>query len=552
MPKQQSPWITHTFGGGWATDYGKTYYGADQNGTLSLPWLNKAENVQFHLDGRPYKAPGTDNLLVTSGSSIPLTDLDGNHLIRGIFDYWRVGTAGSSSQRIVIACGNEYFSFPGVAGALTRISGSAFVGSSVKNTVPHFSTFNDLLILANGSAATSPQSWDQTTFQSLAGTPPLFSFSTPHQGRHWAAGITTTPSRLHYSAVGNPEDWVGAGSGSIDIDPGDGDEIIGLWSWKNQLWVFKGPNKLSIHRITGSSPSDFARQPFIRGISAGGQNSIMAYGDDIFFWSPRGSLHSLKATDTYGDYAQAYLNYPILSWCRDKMIGINTTFWQSAVDPLRGYGLSNFRMSGGYISPALGQATNNMTMMMDFRFMGQGEPYPRFALWPYLKAHSISYGLNVGYGFLGGDEWGNVYELDRSDGVDGNGPIYPHLGNSIRATIETPYLAYGSPIKTKTLAHVALNLAPDGDYTNTVTTYWGGEKGFNQSTEVTQTFAVPLNTFVLGTDSLGTEAAHTAGIEPMHGDFRTIQYGLVEESVKKVTFQNIMANITSSGESLEA
>ena len=72
----------------------------------------------------------------------------------------------------------------------------------------------------------------------------------------------------------------------LDIDPGDGDRITGLVSHKNELWVFKGPHKGSIHRITGTSNSDWARTTFIEGVGAVWQNSIFRFGDDIgFLWS---------------------------------------------------------------------------------------------------------------------------------------------------------------------------------------------------------------------------------------------------------------------------
>lgn len=38
MAQQKTNFITHTFGGGWATDFGPTYYGApDQGGQFKIP-----------------------------------------------------------------------------------------------------------------------------------------------------------------------------------------------------------------------------------------------------------------------------------------------------------------------------------------------------------------------------------------------------------------------------------------------------------------------------------------------------------------------------------
>src|SRR6185295_15861211 len=181
----------------------------------------------------------------------------------------------------------------------------------VSGAVPTYSTFDDLLIIASDATADVPKSWDQTTFQSLAGTPPNFSMSVNHKNRQWGAGDLTNPSRLSYSDNLDPESWVGATSGSIDIDPSDGDAIVGIASFKNELIVFKGPYKGSIHRITGSSPSDFARTVFIRGITAAYQNAIFTLPNDLGFMSPRGTVHSLVSTQTFGDYEQSTLSFPI-------------------------------------------------------------------------------------------------------------------------------------------------------------------------------------------------------------------------------------------------
>lgn len=540
MPHNSSQWINHTFGGGWATDYGKTFYGGPQNGTLSLPWLNKAENIQYTLDGRIQKAPGTRRFA-------RMSDLFGGTNIRGLYDYTKTGTTGSASTQIIIACGSDYFKFENAV--LERISSPYGSGLVIDNEEVQFSVFNDLLIIANSGGGT-PYSWDQTTFQALAGSPPLFSFSIPHRGRHWAAGIEGVPHRLYYSAFGNPEDWIGAGSGSIDIDPGDGSSIVGLWSWKEDLWVFKGSSKLSIHRISGSTPSDFVRSNFTTGISAAGQRSIFAYGDDILFWNPHGSLHSLKTTSNYGDYVQSYMNYPILSWCKQNM---NTgNIWQAGVFPLAGYSLISFR-SPAWPSDPTYTISNNMTMLVDFRFTQQ-EQYPRFALWPYLQCHALAYAKNSisQPSFISGDVYGHVFDIDASNGANDNGLLYTHRNNGIAPRVESPYLTYGPPTETKTLVHVAINLAPDEHFTNTLTLSWGSEKGFGQSMQISKQFGVPLDTFVLNTDSLGTYAADTLSVEPMYGDFRSIQYTFSEISSKKMTIQNFGALYTPSGESLEA
>jgi len=517
--KSQS--ISHSIGGGWATDYGQTLYSAPDGGHLRLPWLNEAQNVQFGFDGSVKKFTGTSTL-----NSTPLYNrITGDTSLQNVYDYWKIGTAGTPSQYIVAKVGTQIAATSTTSFSIISPGSLSFSA----NTPSHFTTFNDLLIIGNSNG---PASWDQATFQALAGTPPVFSFSTPHKGRHWAAGVATAPSRVYYSAVGNPEDWTGAGSGSIDIDPGDGDKITGLLSWKNELWVFKGPYKLSIHRITGSSPSDFARTTFVTGVSAAHQNVIFPFGDDFAFWSPRGTCHSLKATDTYGDYAQAFLNYPILSWCRaandngatihQNMVITTSHYWQAGSDPLGGFTLLAYRGPAGGLGGDV--LFPNRLLMMDWRFIAQGEAYPRFSQWTMRNVQSLCYGIDLfspaPSRILGGGSNGKVYRFGTNS--------FAHDDVGLRYQVSTPYVTYGSEYETKSPSDLSVNLDPKGSAT--VTVNWGGPYEAKQSSTVSQVGEALLDSFTLDTSTLGETGSRPSFLQEMSGDFRSIQYDFINDT----------------------
>jgi len=128
-------------------------------------------------------------------------------------------------------------------------------------------------------------------------------------------GFAWLGSRLYYSAGGNIEDWTGADTGSIDISPDDGDEIVGAVLFKKTIFIFKGPNNGSIHTISGTSPTGsdaFVLAPFSAGIPLQSHNSIVPIGSqrvgdaaaDISFMSPRG-IHLLSAVQQYGDFQES-------------------------------------------------------------------------------------------------------------------------------------------------------------------------------------------------------------------------------------------------------
>src|SRR3990167_8558536 len=229
--------IEHHFGGGWATDFGPHVPGLapDQSGNLVYPYLVNADDCFYDLDGGPVTADGT---FLELAAGLP------------------------------------------------------------SDAVPNMSQFDDLLILADDSTSSVPRSWDGTTFQNLAGSPPNFSFSVKHLNFHFAAGALSSGSTLFYSNQLNPEDW--SGGGTIQIDPNDGDIITGIVSHHNQLLVFKGPNKGSIHRITGNSAATWAREQIVDRVGAVWQNSICKFRDDIaFLWSD-GTIRSLNTTERFG------------------------------------------------------------------------------------------------------------------------------------------------------------------------------------------------------------------------------------------------------------
>lgn len=546
MPHNSSKWVNHSFGGGWATDYGQTFYGSPDGTDFALPWLNKAENITYTLDGRIASAPGTNTIPTTGSINLPLRSMiGGDTLVRGLVEY----TITGSPSTTIFSVGEDLYEYSS-AFEISRI-GSYSDPLNNRNPI-NFSQFNDLLIVTQ-IPSTTPVSWDGTTLQPLSGSPPDFSITHKHRGRHWGANTTANPSRLYYSVAGDPEDWIGAGSGSIDVDPGDGDEITGIYSFQGELFIFKGSERLSIFRLTGSTSSDFALAPFTRNISAASQSSIFQYNDDLIFWSPYGSLHSLKTTDRYGNFVQSYLNYPILSWCQDHMGGSSTS-WQGAIDPRKGYGVYNFTDNNTRRSHQYGSYANNMTMMMDFRFMGDQSPYPRFALWPYVKCHSVGLAGNASGTprFFMGDEWGYVHDFAGVWTVDSSGNAYGHRDTSIRSNVTTPFLSYGPPIEVKTIINVAINLSPTSHDTTTVQFNYANESGGVSEANLSRSFGVPLDTFVLGTNSLAVESARITTYEPMVGEFRSAQYSLTIEDDKKFIIDNFGVLIAPSGESLES
>ena len=524
--------LRHFFGGGWATDLGPSVDAVpDQSGRVVIPFLTDANNCLFELDGGPRKIGGTTKVnssAVASGA-----------VVTGVFDYWRQGTGGSPARRRILHAGTTCLADTDDASFVTTIGSGLESGK-----VPSYFTFDDLLIFSSDSTTDVPRSWDQTTAQNLAGTPPRFSFGCAHKNRAWAAGVYANPSRLYYSANTDPEDWSGAGSGSIDIDPNDGDMITGLRSHKNDLWVFKGPNNGSIHRITGSSPTGsdaFARINFVNGIGACWHNAIFPFADDIGYVSQYGSVHSLAATAAYGDFLQASLSLPInIGGIRQRLNYNRLRYITAATDPLTGV---------VYITASWdASTTNNAVLAMDFRRA------PDLIRWSRIAAYEAgSLGLfvdtNGNRRVLAGGNDGYVRRLNIADrSID--------TSTAISYKVTTPYMNYGQPWIMKTGGPFSIGIGKRG--AGNITFGWKRDKNAQQTATLAQSggdllgpttgSAFTLNTSILSAGRHGdvfTEAEEG-------GEFRSIQFQVTQAGLNQdVELHTISAQVSPSGISTE-
>lgn len=528
--------IRHLFGGGWASDFGPSAnVSPNQVGDVLIPFLTTADNVYFELDGGPHKIGGTskvNSVVIESGASI-----------RGLFDYWRQGTAGSPTQRRVV-----YASTKILADAADGTFSSIKTGL-VDGRVPCFTVFNDNLVMSSDSGTDVPMTYDGTTVTTLDATGPNFSFSCVHKNRVWAAGVAGFPSRLYYSAQYDASKWdtdvaPDATCGHIDIDLSDGDRITGIKSHKNDLWVFKGPYKGSIHRITGSSNTgsdSFARIPFIRGIGAVSHNTLFTFRDDLgFMWSD-GTIHSLAATAAYGDYNESALSRPIHRAIRES---INHTFLAKA-----SVATDVSRSLVFFALPINGSSVPNVVITMDFSRQNVW-----WATCSALQATCVAHVI---------DPTSTSQPIIMTGGADGY-VRRTNLANraidsttAISASVATPATNYGSASLMKTLANASIGIAPKGGYTATF--------GWTRDDNALQAIAINQG----GGDVLGVASAHqfTLGTSALAGaqfverftelgevggEFRSISYSLFNSGVNEdLEVHSISASIEIGAQSTE-
>lgn len=498
--------IRHLFGGGFATDLGpSTDMGAQGAGAgvgqLVVPWLQRCDNIMFELDGGITKSPGT--------VKINSSQMESGAVVRGCYDFWIQGSAGTPTQKRVVYVG-------------TKIKADAADGSfsdiatgRTDTAVPSFATFNDELILTD-DANTAPMKWTGTgSASALGGTPPNFAFCVEHKGRLFAAGVPAYPSRLYYSdAFDHEAGW----SNYITIGTNDGSGITGISSFKNALIIFKGPKKGSVYVLQGDTPSTFSLSTLRKDCgSAVWHNAIFQYQDDLAFVSADGSIQRLSATAAFGSFSLGHLSRDISKWISANVVRSR----------LRKCWAVNWETKGIvlFTLPINGASNPNMILSLDYRF---GDS-PRFSTWTAYSSVSVSACLAV-------DEDDASRQVVHIGGTDGylrrlDSDSYAlDTSTAINAVVKTPTLSYGSPHMTKTIVAGSIGFLPLTD--DTVTFEWHRDNGTYSTLSVDQgggDILAPTSgtAFTLDTSQLGGGQYTEQWFETENGgEFRNIAFVL--------------------------
>jgi len=282
------------------------------------------DNVIFTVNGSRKKFWGL-NTYYKSGIR---PDVTSN--MRSMFAYWR-NVASVQTQKVVVFAGGEFFA-DSADGAFSNITGS--IDAEVDETIS-WDVFEGLII--GCMSETPPVTWNQTgdmedfddvcfaanaqhlpSYDVVTNPDPVFKHCRTHKQRLWLAGNPTAPHRLYYSSAGDPTDWrilAPGNAGSIDIDSGDSDPV-GITAifpgFHGDLYVAK---RRSLYRIRELYSADLGTTTFsvdvvVKGVGCVEHNSAVATPNDILWASDRG-IHSLSATDKYGDVEQSFLSFPI-------------------------------------------------------------------------------------------------------------------------------------------------------------------------------------------------------------------------------------------------
>jgi len=239
--------------------------------------------------------------------------------IRSLTDYW-YESSGSKERRIVEIFESGSVSAITTSTTFTDISDTTNPWSDVtRATAVVFGNFiimgaegpGNQIKIWDGSSSTVTNLTSYNLFDSADEDPPEGWILQRHLGRVWS-NDKNRPDRLHYTTSNNVFEWGGTGdSGAIDVGLGDGDPegITAIFPpFKGQLFVAK---RTKLYRITGTTPENFAVELVSDSIGCVSPQAVDQVDTDDIYWVSDRGVHSLLATDAFGDFQSQFVSSAI-------------------------------------------------------------------------------------------------------------------------------------------------------------------------------------------------------------------------------------------------
>ena len=289
-------------------------------------------------------------------------------------------------------------------------------------------------------------------------------YITIHDHHLIAAGVENNLNTVYYSVYNNPNDFTGAGAGSVQIS----DQIQGIKGFRTDLIVFA---ENSIHKLININDSSNIRiDPITESIGCLSGYSIQEIGGDLIFLAPDG-LRTVAGTARIGDVELGTVSKAIQPIMREVAENINNFQITSIV--LREK--SQYRL---FYSNVNAVASGQKGIIGTLR--------PNGFEWSETKGLEVT---EIGSGFdttgvekyYHGNNSGYVFVHDSGDDFD---------GTAILARYATPDYDYGDLGTLKTLHYLKISIAAEGLVTPEVQVKFDYNSG-----DVPQ----PRNNFSLGT-----------------------------------------------------
>lgn len=210
----------------------------------------------------------------------------------------------AGTEYLMAIAGNKIFKSDNLDGTMDDITGGLTITAGQNNIWTH-SVMNDLSIFVGG-APDAPIKWTATGNAALlGGTPPQGQFGFQINNRFFIGAPDSDRSTIYWSALADPEDWSGTGSGSSDVYTGDGDTLVGYAILNTDIVLLFKQN--SIHQMVVRE-APFPVFSLAENIGAISKNGIVVAKGMVYFITPKGRMAVTDGTKFMTEVSLPRLN----------------------------------------------------------------------------------------------------------------------------------------------------------------------------------------------------------------------------------------------------
>lgn len=422
------------------------------------------QNIHFDTRGQLLKRNGYD---LNNTNSLTASTVTGAG--------YHQASVGSSFFTVIVGS-NIYTTGNTFGGTYTNVTGTTTITAGIDN-LAQYTDFKDMGVFCNDlnypTRVTASAAFQITAASTIAKT--CEGFNNYLVTGNTQEGSTVFSSRLRWSDLNDINTW--PANNFIDIEPDDGDSIVAIKRYQNNLYILK---KKSIYEaiITGGSGAEaFIVRPIARGIGAYSKMSVKAIENRGLVFLGQNGVYLFDGNDF------TFISDPI----QRKFDGLNRTRYTSAVGEVYP------KMNQYWLAVSEGSASQNQTIFV----------------WDYIQeAWSVYKGMNVNMLsqaedsngnilLFSGDYAGKVYKQDTGVSDEPNG-----VTTSVSAFYASSNISLGSPEIDKNFKYLYLYSKATTSSTITLDMAYNFSDTFtdSQTLDIGSTGAV-WGTAVWGTDN---------------------------------------------------
>jgi len=448
--------------------------------------------------------------------------------------FFSYGTTSRTSRLVAVSTKKEVYSHTS-GGTRSNLTLTAAYPADI--TKVSMITYNNKVIIAVDGASNPVKQWTGSGNVDSVSNAPSASILREHGGRIWCNDKTNL-DRLHFCEIGDETKWNGSGdSGYLYIGEGDGDPegITAIFpTHRGDLFVAK---KTKLYRISNTSDPLYAQVSLVSdGIGCVSHNSAISIdGNDVLFVSERG-IHSLSATDAYGDFSSKFLSQKIQktfieNFDRTKLMSCFGGYIPELQSAFFTFSDSDF--SGSYMNCLY---IYNIELGL-------------WSRWIDIPCESLcvardSDRIRLYFGGIN-NKIAKTQNSDFNDiDVDGN-------DEAVTMSVETGIIFPKGEFLIKGFKRLSINYKPEESHSLVANFKIDNHavQNFSFSTSITET---PLGTMVLGTDELGGSLVLAPYTLPVDGYGRGFKLTLTHNAIDQfVEIQGFSVEFEVSGTSQE-